>query len=64
MVHITDDGIFDAPVDKVWKYLNDQNGHEHSGVRFTKVLEQSSKGMTAELEVKNPTEVGTRKLGR
>lgn len=54
MVHITDDGIFDAPVDKVWKYLNDQNGHEHSGVRFTKVLEQSSKGMTVELEVKNP----------
>lgn len=54
MVHVTDDGIFDAPVEKVWKYINDQNGHSHSGMKFTKVLEQSDKGMTAELEVKNP----------
>ncbi len=54
MVHVTDDGIFDAPVEKVWKYINDQNGHSHRGLRFTKVLEQSDKGMTAELEVKNP----------
>ena len=54
MVHVTDDGIFDAPVDKVWKYLTDQNGHSHSGERFSKVLEQTDKGMTVEVEVKNP----------
>jgi ligand-binding SRPBCC domain-containing protein len=54
MVHVTDDGIFDAPVEKVWKYINDENGHAHSAVKFTKVLEQNDKGMTAELEVKHP----------
>jgi hypothetical protein len=53
MVHITDDGVFDAPIEKVWKYINDQNGHAHSGMKFTKVIEQSDKGMTVELEVKN-----------
>jgi hypothetical protein len=54
MVHVTDDGVFDAPVEKIWKYINDQNGHAHSGISFTKVLEQSDNGMTAELKVKNP----------
>jgi ligand-binding SRPBCC domain-containing protein len=54
MVHVTDDGIFDAPVEKVWKYLNDDKSHSHKGMKFTKVIEQSDKGMTAELEVKNP----------
>jgi hypothetical protein len=53
MVHITDDGVFDAPLEKVWKYMNDDKGHAHSGIKFTKVLEQSDKGMTVELEVKN-----------
>ena len=53
MVHVVDDGIFDAPIEKVWKYLNDDTGHAHSAVKFTKVLEQSDKGMTVELEVKN-----------
>ncbi len=53
MVHITDDGVFDAPIEKVWKYINDDKGHTHSAVKFTKVLEQSDKGMTVELEVKN-----------
>jgi len=54
MVHVTDDGIFDAPVEKVWKYINDQNGHAHSAISFTKVLEQKGNSMTAELQVKNP----------
>jgi ligand-binding SRPBCC domain-containing protein len=52
MVHLKDDGVFDAPLEKVWRYLNDQNDHEHSAVRFTEVLEQSGKGMT--VEVKHP----------
>jgi ligand-binding SRPBCC domain-containing protein len=54
MVHVMDEGVFDAPVEKVWKYINDQNDHQHSAMKFTKVLEQSDKGMTVELEVKNP----------
>ncbi len=54
MVHVTDDGIFDEPVEKIWRYIADQNAHQHSAVRFTKVLEQSDKGMTTEAELKNP----------
>jgi ligand-binding SRPBCC domain-containing protein len=54
MVHVTDDGVFDAPVEKVWKYINDQTAHAHSSLSFTKVLEQSDKGMTAEVQMKNP----------
>ena len=53
MVHVTDEGVFDAPLEKVWKYINDDTGHVHSAVKFTKVLEQLDKGMTVELEVKN-----------
>ena len=54
MVHVKDDGVFDAPLEKVWKYINDDTGHQHSAVKFTGVLEQSDKGMTVEVDVKNP----------
>jgi hypothetical protein len=54
LVHLTDDGVFDAPVEKIWRYLQDTTGHKHGSVRVAKVLEQSDKGMTAEFEVKNP----------
>jgi hypothetical protein len=54
MVHVIDDGVFDAPVDKIWKYINDQNSHQHGAVKFTKVLEQSGNSMTVDLEAKNP----------
>jgi hypothetical protein len=53
MVHVIDDGVFDAPVEKVWKYINDPNFHQHSAVKFTKVLEQSGNSMTVEVEAKN-----------
>ena len=54
MVHVTDDGIFDEPVEKIWRYISDQKAHVHSALRFTNVLEQSEKGMTTEVEMKNP----------
>jgi hypothetical protein len=54
LVHLKDDGVFDAPLDKIWRYLNDDKGHQHSSVKISKVMEQSDKGMTAEFEVKNP----------
>jgi ligand-binding SRPBCC domain-containing protein len=54
MVHVTDDGVFDAPLEKIWRFLNDENGHQHSSVKFSRVIEQSDKGMTSEVEVKNP----------
>ncbi|HUK50127.1 MAG TPA: SRPBCC family protein [Terriglobales bacterium] len=49
MVHVKDDGVFDAPVDKVWQLLNDQN-HHHRSVKSSKVVEQSGKGMTIDAE--------------
>ena len=54
MVHLTDDGVFDAPVEKIWRFLQDTTAHQHGSVRIAKVLEQSDKGMTAEFETKNP----------
>ena len=54
MVHVSDEGVFDAPLEKIWRFLNDDTGHQHSTIKFSKVLEQSDKGMTSEVEVKNP----------
>ncbi len=56
MVHVSDEGMFDAPLEKIWRFLNDENPttHQHSSVKFSKVLEQNDKGMTSEVEVKNP----------
>jgi ligand-binding SRPBCC domain-containing protein len=54
MVHVTDDGIFDEPLDKIWRFLGDDKGHQHSMVKTAKVIEQSDRGMTSEVEVKNP----------
>jgi ligand-binding SRPBCC domain-containing protein len=53
MVYLKDEGVFDAPVDKVWRFLNDQT-HEHRSLRFSKVLEQSDKHMIAESEMTGP----------
>src|SRR5208283_3806330 len=54
MVHVSDEGMFDAPLEKIWRFLNDDNSHKHSSLKFSKVLEQTDKGMTSEVEVKNP----------
>jgi len=45
--------MFDAPLEKIWRFLNDDNSHKHSSVKFSKVLEQNDKGMTSEVEVKS-----------
>ena len=52
MVHVTDEGVYDHPVEKIWRYLNDDKGHQHSSIRMLKAIEQSDKGMVAEFEVK------------
>jgi len=54
MVHVTDEGVFDFPIEKIWRYLNDEKGHKHSSLKMSRAIEQSEKGMTAEFEVKNP----------
>ncbi|MGA2785375.1 MAG: SRPBCC family protein [Candidatus Bathyarchaeia archaeon] len=53
MVRLTDEGIFDAPLDKIWRFMNDDTTHHHKSVTFSKVLEQSDKHMIVELETKS-----------
>jgi ligand-binding SRPBCC domain-containing protein len=54
MVHVKDDGIFDAPLEKVWRFLQDERAgvHTHGSVQFTKVVEQTPNGMVVEMESK------------
>jgi len=54
MVHIKDDGVFDAPVEKIWRYINDEHAHSHSAVKVAGMRDQSANGLTLDLEVKNP----------
>ncbi len=56
MVHVSDEGMFDAPVEKIWRFLNDDNSHQHSSLKFSKVLEQNDKGMTTEVDIMRPGE--------
>ena len=55
MVHIKDDGVFDAPVDKIWRFLQaSEETHHHRSIKSSKVIEQSQTGMTLEAERVNP----------
>ena len=53
LVHYESDGVFDAPVDKIWKYMAGEN-HEHSFIKSTKILSQSGNQMSIEQEILNP----------
>lgn len=55
MVHIRDDGVYDAPIDKLWKYWNDNAAHNHTSFQVTKVLEQKGNAMTVMAKVRNPS---------
>lgn len=54
MVHIRDEGVFDAPVEKIWRYINDDHAHSHGLVKVTGTRDQTEKGLTLDLEVKRP----------
>jgi len=55
MVRIRDDGVFDAPIDKLWKYFNDNAAHNHTSFQITKVLEQKGNAMTIMAKTRNPS---------
>ncbi len=63
MTHITDDGEFDVPLDKLWRYLQDQTPgvHEHKVIRGMKTIEQKGNSNTVEMEFVNPDGKTTRK---
>jgi hypothetical protein len=51
MVYIRDDGVFDAPIDRIWKYLNDMEGnHRHGTILEMTPTEQ--KGNVVKLNAK------------
>jgi len=55
MVYLKDEGVFDAPLEKIWRFLQDDNAdHEHRSVRFSKVLEKSAKVMVVEMDSVSP----------
>lgn len=40
MVRIRDDGVFDAPLHTIWKYLQSPQDHTHGSFAVSKVLDQ------------------------
>lgn len=61
MVKITDDGVFDAPMDKLWKYVGDGMMHQHKSLKVTKVTPQSANQQIWEADVANPGGKGSHK---
>jgi hypothetical protein len=53
MVHIKDDGVFDAPIAKLWKYFNDNAAHNHTSFQVTKVLETKGNSQTVMAKIRN-----------
>ncbi len=63
MVHVKDEGDFDAPIDKIWKFLMDATPgvHAHQSIRGMKTLEQKGPVATTEIEFLNPDGRSTRR---
>ncbi|HEY7588647.1 MAG TPA: SRPBCC family protein [Thermoplasmata archaeon] len=53
MVHIRDDGVFDAPIDRIWKYWGDNEAHNHRAFQVTKVLKEEGNKRTVEARLLN-----------
>ncbi|MGQ0536188.1 MAG: SRPBCC family protein [Methanobacteriota archaeon] len=55
MVFVRDDGIFDAPIDKIWRFLNDMSGqHAHDSITEMKPIEQKGNVMKIAAKTKRP----------
>ncbi len=63
MVQVRDDGVYDASVDKIWKFLQDQTPgvHNHRAIVAAKTLEAAGNSVTQEWEMRNPDGKSTRK---
>jgi hypothetical protein len=62
MAHVKDDGVFDAPLDKIWKFLQDSTPgvHNHKAIRGMKTVEEKGNSVTQEIEFVNPDGKSTR----
>ena len=63
MVKVRDDGVFDAPIDKIWKYLGDENPevHMHRSIVASRTVENQGSETVFEWEMRNPDGKTTRK---
>jgi hypothetical protein len=63
MAHVKDDGMYDVPLDKIWKFLNDSTPgvHHHKAIKGTKTIEQKGTSVVQEMEFVNPDGKSTRK---
>ena len=53
MVHYESDGIFDASLEKLWKYLSSEE-HTHSAFKSYRVASESGNEVTIDAELFNP----------
>lgn len=63
MVHLKDDGVYEASIDKIWKYLQDGTPgvHNHRSILGAKTLEETGNAVTQEWEMRNPDGKTSRK---
>ncbi len=63
MVKVRDDGVFDASIDKIWKYLADESPgvHEHRSIVASRTIENKGSETVFEWELRNPDGKTTRK---
>lgn len=54
MVRIRDDGVFDAPLQTIWKYLQSPQDHTHGSFAVSKVLDQKGNALVMEVDVRDP----------
>lgn len=61
MVSIRDDGVFDAPLEKIWKYIGDDRPgiHKHRSIPTTKVVNRQGNVVVQELQILNADGKGT-----
>ena len=55
MVYLRDEGVFDASIDKLWKYIQDPESHRHETILSQHVLEQKGNTLRIRAEVKGPS---------
>lgn len=54
MVYVRDEGVFDVPVEKVWKYIQSPEEHRHETILSQEVVEQEGNNVRIRAEVMRP----------
>ena len=60
MVKVSDDGIYNEPMEKIWRFVMDENApHNHAFIKSRKVVEQKGNTIITENVLVNPDGKGT-----